>query len=71
MNIKIDELGYLHIKRAGHWHVALCPFTKVQCTHNCVKFGEPDYTAEGISGYLQLCNGDSIYFKTLEDLRNA
>jgi hypothetical protein len=43
MEIKIDEKGFLHIKRAKKWVKQWCPFnyTASFCCDSCPHFGEP------------------------------
>lgn len=72
MELKLDELGRLYIKRLNSWIGVQCQHKDGACSDRCAKFQEPYYN-NGVGGNeggcIDLCNGDSLSFTELYDER--
>lgn len=63
MEIKIDENGYLKIKRAGLYAIQYCPHGREQerCGDWCPLFHEPNIPPGEEMGWLQICAPKAFY----------
>lgn len=83
MKGKIDDKGFLHIKRGKNFKKLGCPFLNAVvddsrdgvfyafCGDWCAKFGEPDRTQGVHMGriYIEICNQQDLVFEEFEDER--
>ena len=68
MRGRINEDGYLLIKRGSFMKTQGCPRTQAEsCGGWCPMFGEPVYDDGKI--YLAICNRNDLIFDELEDQR--